>query len=131
MTKIRKGFCLGIHGTREPLETSNMITWVGELIQVSESLILRHIPVYFENAWFWAPFPQSRSDRGGAFTLRIEVNTLMLRLRDSVKALPQPERNGIIVYLHFERLRYVDNSYLHRGDGSSAYVFSVPKVAGG
>jgi hypothetical protein len=38
-------------------------------------------------------FPQSRSDRGGAFTLRLEVNTLMLRLRDSAKALPQPERN--------------------------------------
>jgi arabinose-5-phosphate isomerase len=60
-------------------------------------------------------FPQSRSDRGGAFTLRLEVNTLMLRLRDSAKALPQPERNRpgeqvstrprIIGYKHFERLR--------------------------
>jgi predicted transglutaminase-like cysteine proteinase len=65
---------------------------------------------------FWSfAFPQSRSDRGGAFTLRLEVNTLMLRLRDSAKALPQPERNRpgeqvstrprIIGYKHFERLR--------------------------
>jgi hypothetical protein len=45
---------------------------------------------------------RSRSDRGGPFTLRLEVNTLTLRLRDSANALPQPEGS---------RTRFIQNAY--------------------
>jgi hypothetical protein len=48
-----------------------------------------------------------RSDRGGAFTLRLEVNALMLRLRDSANALPQPERRRtLFVQTVYSNLSY-------------------------